>query len=265
MTNGPTGAFDNASAYEAYVGRWSRLVAPLFVKWLAIPPQSAWLDVGAGTGILTRIILEQASPRKIVGIDLSEFYVAFARRAIADPRVEFQVGDATQIEVEESSFDVAISGLVLNFVPSAEDAAQGMKRAVRPGGMVAAYVWDYGDRMEMMRQFWDAASAVDPAARAMDAGARMTLCDPDHLYALFASVGLENVDVRPIDIPTVFQGFDDFWTPFLGAQGSVSKYLRSLDEAKLDAIQTQLRQQLPIQDDESIHLTARAWAVKGRC
>lgn len=264
MSDKPGSAFNNASAYEIYVGRWSRLIARQFLAWLNIPAGSTWLDVGAGTGILTQVILDQTAPQKVVGIDLSEQYLEYARQAVTDRRVEWKVGNASTMGFDAPAFDAAVAGLVLNFVPSAEDMVRGMKEAVRQGGMVAAYVWDYGDRMQMMRHFWDAAAVVDPASKQFDAGTQFAICDPDNLRALFVKTGLTDVEVIPTDIQTTFSDFDDFWLPFLAGQGSISKYLRSLDDDRLNAIQMQLRRQLPIKPDQTIPLTARAWSVKGR-
>ena len=264
MSDKPGSAFNNASAYEIYVGRWSRLIARQFLAWLDIPAGSTWLDVGAGTGILTQVILDQTAPQKVVGLDLSEQYLEYARQAVTDRRVEWKVGNASTLGFDTAAFDVAVAGLVLNFVPSVEDMARGMKEAVRQGGTVAAYVWDYGDRMQMMRHFWDAAAVVDPASKQFDAGTQFAICDPDNLRALFVTTGFQDVDVIPIDIQTTFSNFDDFWLPFLAGQGSISKYLRSLDDDRLNAIQQQLRRQLPINPDHTIPLTARAWAVKGK-
>lgn len=264
MSDKPDSAFNNASAYEIYVGRWSRLIARQFLTWLDMPAGSTWLDVGAGTGILTQVILDQTAPQKVVGIDLSEQYLEYARQAVTDRRVEWKVGNASTLVLDMPKFDAAVAGLVLNFVPSAEDMIRGMEAAVRQGGTVAAYVWDYGDRMQMMRHFWDAAAIVDPASKQFDAGTRFTICDPNNLRALFETAGLQAVDVIPIDIQTTFSDFDDFWQPFLAGQGSISKYLRSLDDNRLNAIQQQLRQQLPTNPDQTIPLTARAWAVRGR-
>jgi ubiquinone/menaquinone biosynthesis C-methylase UbiE len=256
-------AFSNAKSYEGYVGRWSRFVAREFLAWMNVPPEKVWLDLGAGTGILTQAILEKTSPAKVVSVDLSPDFIDFARQQISDDRVEFRVGDAVSIAFEAPEFDAAVAGLVLNFVPSPEQAAKNMVQAVRDGGLVAAYVWDYSGRMEMMRHFWDAAIQVDPAAKEMDAGQRFTICEPNNLRALFESVGLTAVDVMPIDIPTPFKDFDDYWLPFLGAQGSVSKYLHGINDAMLTTIHDQLQRQLPTAADGSITLMARAWAVKG--
>jgi SAM-dependent methyltransferase len=262
-TPGNVDVFGNATAYEVYVGRWSRLVGEKFVRWLEVAPGSTWLDVGAGTGILTQVILDQTSPKKVVAVDLSEQYLAYARKMVTDERVEFKLGNASEMGYDTPEFDAAVAGLVLNFVPSAEAAVEGMKQAVKSGGTVAAYVWDYGDRMQMIRQFWDAAITVDPSAKAFDPGTTFAVCDPDNLRSLFMEAGLKQVEVIPIDIETKFRDFDDFWTPFQAAQGSLSKYFRSLDEAGREAIRNQLLRQLPIHEDGTIALTARAWAAKG--
>ena len=245
-------------------GAGVRLVARQFVAWLAAAPGRAWLDLGAGTGVLAEVIVRQASPARIVGVDLSPEYIAFARQRIADDRVEFRVEDVARMAVAEPQFDVAVAGLVLNFLPDPRQTVSSMTQAVRSGGWIAAYVWDYGGRMEMMRHFWDAASEVDPAARAMDAGQRFTLCHPANLRALWQAVGLQAVDVIPIDVPTHFKDFDDYWLPFLGAQGSVSKYLRGLDDEARAALRDQLQRRLPTTDQGEIRLMARAWAVKGQ-
>jgi ubiquinone/menaquinone biosynthesis C-methylase UbiE len=256
--------FSDAEAYESYVGRWSRLVAQEFIAWLDAAPGQAWLDVGAGTGVLTVAILQIASPSRVLAVDLSPEYIEFARQRMRDDRVEFRVGDAVSIAFESPEFDLSVAGLVLNFLPAPQQAVQHMAQAVGSGGTVAAYVWDYSGQMEMMRHFWDAASKVDPSAHEMDAGQRFTLCKPDNLRSLFQAVGLTAVEVIPIDIQTRFTDFDDYWTPFLAAQGSVSRYLRGLSEDTRTALRDQLQRQLPTSDDGAIPLVARAWAVKGK-
>ncbi len=256
--------FNNAESYEGYVGRWSHFVAQEFIRWLDPAPGLTWLDVGAGTGVLTNVILGQTSPARILGVDLSPDFLDFARGKIHDDRVEFRVENAANLAVAVPEFDVAVAGLVLNFVPSPEQAARNMAGAVRDGGSVGAYVWDYSGQMEMMRHFWDAAAQVDPSSTEMDAGHRFTIAHPDNLRALFESIGLSAVESRAIDVPTKFKDFDDYWLPFQAAQGSVSKYLRGLSDETRSAIGDQLQRQLPIAADGSISLMARAWAVKGK-
>jgi SAM-dependent methyltransferase len=254
--------FDNAAAYELFVGRWSRKVAKQFVDWLTVPAQQVWLDVGSGTGILSTAILQQANPAKIIGVDTSQAFIELAQGNIKDPRAQFQLGDAVDLHVD-INFDVAAAGLVLNFVASPQKAVANMSRLVKTGGLVAAYVWDYADKMEMMRHFWKAAITIDPSAAELDSGKLFTICRPDNLKALFEGEGLHAVEVIAIDIQTVFKDFDDYWQPFVEAQGSVSKYLRGVKPETKEAIRGQLLKQLPIGNDGTIELMARAWAVKG--
>jgi SAM-dependent methyltransferase len=261
---GPEDAWASGDAYEAYIGRWSRLVAPIFLEWIDAPGGAVWLDVGCGTGALAATILERTQPREVVGVDPSESFITLARRALADPRVSFEVGDAGLLPVQTGRFDAVVSGLVLNFVPGPEGAVAEMARAARHGATVAAYVWDYAGEMEMLRRFWDAAIALDPRALALDEGRRFPLCRPEALDALFAGAGLADVSVRPVDVPTLFASMDDFWTPFLGGQGPAPSYVASLPEERRAALRERVRSRLPVGPDGAIQLIARAWAVRGR-
>ena len=249
--------------YEPYVGRWSRKVAVELLDWLRVPPGATWLDVGCGTGALSSQILERERPAAIVGVDPSAEFIAHARSRVGDARVSFQVGDAQALPVESARFDAAAAALVLNFVPRPEAAMAQMVRAVKPGGAVAAYVWDYAGKMELMRFFWDAAVALDPAVAELDEGRRFPMCRPDALKALFDGAGLDAVEVRSLDIATPFRDFDDYWTPFLGGQGPAPGYAMSLDEGARVALRERIREALPIRADRGIDLMARAWAAKG--
>ena len=157
-----------------------------------------------------------------------------------------------------------VSGLVLNFVPDPAAAVAEMTRVARPGGAVAAYVWDYRDGMELMRRFWDAAVALDPVARELDEGQRFgPMCRPEVLAALFRDAGLRRVEARAVDVPTRFRDFDDYWMPFLGGQGPAPGYAMTLSENRRAALRERIRADLPIASDGSISLSARAWAVRG--
>jgi SAM-dependent methyltransferase len=253
----------SGAAYEPYVGRWSRLVARDFLAWLAVPSGRRWLDVGCGTGALSETILQQAAPSHVTGLDASSGYVAYAREAVDDTRATFLVADAQDLPAATGSYDTAVSGLMLNFVPRPERAVAEMARATRSGGTVATYVWDYAAGMQLIRFFWDAAVALDPAARDLDEGRRFPLCQPEPLAGLLRSARLAEVAVRAIDVPTTFRDFADYWTPFLGGQGPAPGYVRALDATRRAALRDRLQASLPADADGAIRLTARAWAVRG--
>ena len=256
-------SWTSGDAYEQFMGRWSRLVAREFVVWLDEGAGSCWLDVGCGSGALTRTVLQLASPAAVLGLDPSAGFVRTARRLTADNRAQFTQGDATALPCGAQTFDVAVSGLVLNFVPDVLQALAEFRRVLRPGGIAAAYVWDYAEGMQMLRYFWDAAAAVDPGGVALDEGERFPLCRPDTLAETFRSAGLDDVTVRPLVVETGFRDFDDFWDPFLGGQGAAPVYLMGLSEAQQVAIKERLSATLPASADGAIRLTTRAWAARG--
>lgn len=251
----------SGEAYERYVGRWSRLVAPPFLDWLDAGAGRRWLDVGCGTGVLSQAILDRCDPGEVVGVDPSEAHVDWAATHVGERRARFVVGDAGHLP--PVTVDVVVSGLVLNFIPDAGAGVTAM-RARAPQGTVAAYVWDYAGGMELMRYFWDAAAELDPASSELDEGARFTLCHPDRLESLWQEAGLADVAVRAIDVPTVFADFDDYWTPFLAGHAPAPAYAMALDEPRRNDLRERIRAALPIAEDGSISLVARAWAVRGR-
>jgi SAM-dependent methyltransferase len=250
-------------AYEAYVGRWSRRVAEIFVRWLDVPAGRRWLDVGCGTGALTATLLSAADPAQVIGIDTSLGFLAGGRARIDDPRVVFCAGDARSLPLSDRRLDAVVSSLAINFVPDPSRAAAEFARVAAPGGRAAAYVWDYGEGMAMLRYFWDAAAALDPAAVDLDEGRRFPLCRPEPLRDLWADAGLDQVTVHAIEVATVFADFDDYWRPFLGGQGPAPGYVMNLTEAQRQDLRDLLRSSLPVGPDGSIPLTARAWAVQG--
>jgi SAM-dependent methyltransferase len=246
------------------VGRWSRPVARELLAWLAAGAGARWLDVGCGTGALTATIRSGADPAAVLGLDPSPAFVAHARERLGDPRTWFVVADARRLPLAGGRVDAVASGLVLNFVPDPVLAVREMARVTRAGGVVAAYVWDYAGGMELIRGFWDAAVALDPAAAPLDEGRRFPLCRPEPLARLFEDAGLAGVRTRAIDVATRFVDFDDYWTPFLGGQGPAPGYVVALPEARRAALRDELAARLPVAPDGSISLVARAWAVQGR-
>ncbi len=263
MSEPPKESWGSGDAYELWVGRWSRIVGEAFVDWLAIPPGQTWGDVGCGTGALAGCILGRSDPAGVLGVDRSEAYVCEAQNRVGDARARFEVGDACALPWTTATCDVTVSGLVLNFVPDSDAMVHEMVRVTRPGGRVAAYVWDYAGGMQMIRHFWDVALELNRGDAQLDQAERFPLCQPGPLEQLFQRVGLISVSVRAIDVPTVFRDFEDYWRPFLGKQGAAPTYLATLRDDTRDRIRDTLRTRLVPSADGSIAMTARAWAVQG--
>jgi len=255
--------WSDGSAYELYVGRWSRKVAQGFLSWLDAPDGSTWLELGCGTGALTSQIVERCTPEAVIAVEPSGDFLARARQNVPDRRVEFRQGDGHKIPVDDDAADYAVSGLVLNFIPDLPAALREFARCVKPGGAVTAYVWDYAGHVQFMRHFWDAAVAQNPGAAEQDEGVRFPICRPRPLRQVFEKAGLKSVDVVPIDIPTPFENFDDYWRPFLGDVGPAPGYCAALDEAARGDLRDRLKATLPTDADGMILLAARAWAVRG--
>ncbi len=196
-------------------------------------------------------------------MDASEGFLAKARANVPDERAEFQVGDAQALRLESGSRDVAVAALVLNFVPDREKALAEMKRVTRAGGRVGFYVWDYpGGGVEFMHAFWNAAAALDPAARELAEDKRFPFCTPDGLTGLVSGAGLTRVECMPIEVPTLFRDFEDYWRPFTLGAGPAPGYCVSLPADAQQRLKEKLHESLPRREDGSIPLKARAWAVK---
>ncbi len=256
-------AWAGGDAYEAYIGRWSRKVAVAFRARLGVPAGARGLGIGCGAGALTAAVLDADQPAAVLGVDPSAPFLRTARERIADPRAGFVAGDARALPARTDGFDAVVSGLSLNFVPDPAAAAAEVARTVRPGGVAAAYVWDYAEGMSIIRGFWDVAVTLDPALAGTDEAQRFPLCRPEPLGRLWTEAGLSDVDVTAIDIPAVFVDFDDYWNPFLGGTGPAPSYVAGLTDEHRTTLREALRDALPVGPDGTIPLTLRAWAVRG--
>jgi SAM-dependent methyltransferase len=255
--------WSTGASYEDFMGRWSRRLAPRFVSWLGIARGEHWLDVGCGTGSLTRAICTDADPASVVGCDPAGSFLEFAREQGGASRASFVQGGIGSLPRRPGGYGSVTSMLALNFFPDSQAAVSEMRSVAAAHATLSACVWDYGEGMELLRRFWDAAAAVDPAARALDEGNRFPLCRSDALTALFRGSGLADVRCEPIEIPTPFANFDDYWRPMLGGTGPAPSYVASLDPERRALLARKLAETLPREAGGTIALTARAWAVRG--
>jgi ubiquinone/menaquinone biosynthesis C-methylase UbiE len=250
--------------YDEWMGRWSRLLAREFLKWLSAPAGLRWIDVCCGSGVVTEAIVERNAPGSVVGVDASSAQISFARAHRAHPNVNFETGDAMALAFPNSSFDMAVCGLGLNYIPSPSRALEEFDRVTRAGGTIAVYVWDYAGGAIFLRKFWDAAAAVDAEAATYDQARRFQICTQEGLHDLFKQAKLEDVSLHALNIVTRFNSFDDYWEPLLTGQGSAPNYLATRVEPTRTAIRERLRAALPANTNGAIELPARAWAIRGR-
>lgn len=256
-------AWQAGESYDAYMGRWSRRIAPRFLAWLRVAEDLDWLEVGCGTGALSAAIWEHCKPKSLLAIDPSDGFLASARERVQHEGATFRVGDAQEIPLPDASVDVVVSALVLNFVPDQKKALAQMRRVARPGGLIAFYVWDYpGGGIEFMRAFWNAATELDPNARELTEDRRFPFCTPKGLTDLVDNVGLTSIECQAIEVPTVFSDFEDYWRPFTLGAGPAPGYCASLDPAARQNLRDRLEETLPRRADGSIDLKARAWALR---
>jgi ubiquinone/menaquinone biosynthesis C-methylase UbiE len=252
-------------AYEPSSGRWSRVMAPLFLDWLNSSSRGHWIDIGCGTGALIEAILASASPAEVVGIDPSSAFIAYARRHIHDPRVRMEVGTAQSLPVASNQYDAVVSGLVLHHIQS-QDRLAAMRefvRVARPGGSVGAYIWDYSSTMELRVKFWESAALETEVPENIDERTRYPVSNASPLTTLFRQAGLNAVETELLQIDASFKNFDDYWLPFRGGYGVASQFLLSQPAEVQELIRERLRLSLPITPDGSFTLRAAAWAVKG--
>ena len=246
------------------MGRWSRRVARAFVEWLEVAPRAHWLDLGCGTGALSAAICELKNPGSVLAGDASGPLLEQARERLSDKRVVFEIAQAERPPEREGGFDVAVSGLVLNFLDDPRRALASLRGRLSERGCSASYVWDYAGGMQFLSCFWRAAVALDPAAAPLAEEARFGQWNQALLSSLTRDAGYSRVETRAIEIETVFAGFEDFWQPFLGRTGPAPSYVASLAPEQRDALRERLRQDLPLDSDGRIRLTARAWAMRGQ-
>jgi len=249
--------FADSAAYETFMGRWSRRLAPLVVEFAGVG--GAVVDVGCGTGALSAAVVAASPSAEVVGVDPSPAFVDLARTFV--PSARFEVGDAQALPLADDSVDVAVSSLVLNFVPDHRQALREMQRVTRPGGVVASAVWDYSGGMQMLCRFWDVATATFADVDVPDEN-RMPLCHPGELAALWRDAGLHDITDEALVIECLFSSFDDYWLPFLGGVGPSGQFVSTLQGDDRALLRAALQHELS-PDGGAFVLPARAWAVRG--
>jgi len=233
----------DASVYERSMGRWSRRLAPGFLRFAALGAPSRALDVGCGTGSLLDVLAEIPELDELQGIDASEIYAAAATaRFNGDARVRVRQGDAEALPFADGIFDAALSQLVLQFVADPAAALAEMRRVVRPGGTVAAAVWNSGGGMPHQRMFWDTAAMLDPTAATLRARTfRRPMTRRGDLKTGFTRAGLLDVEEAEVTIWMEFENFQDFWKPIDDGEGTLGKYVGTLGAAEKDRLAAHLR------------------------
>jgi SAM-dependent methyltransferase len=223
-----------AAGYEGFMGRWSRLLAPQFLNFARLQGGMHVLDLGCGTGSMSREILNRVGDDgKVCGVDISSSFIEHAKESISDPRASFDVQDATELKFETDQFDAALSLLVLNFVPQSREAVAEMVRVTKSGGTLAAATWDQAGGFGMMSMFLDTAAALDEEAVSVRARARSAfLTREGELETAFREAGALELESTTLMIRMRFADFQDYWSAFL----SGSAYLIGLDEERRERL-----------------------------
>jgi len=253
--------FDDSAAYERFMGRWSRAVAPVFLDWLGARPRANWLDVGCGTGILAETLLELCAPASVDAIDPVPAQVKAAERGPAAGRAAFRVADARKLPFPDASFDVVASALVINFIPERPAALAEMRRVARADGVVAAYVWDFAAELSPsgpLRRAMRRVGAEVPGIPGAEAS-RLEALD-----GLFRSAGLEQVETRTIDVCLAYADFQDFWQAQTAGYAPTTKIIAAMKDSERARLRRTAQSGLPSGPNGLIEYCARANAIKAR-
>lgn len=253
-------AFDDADAYEAYMGRWSRAIGEQFLTWLAPPSDARWLDIGCGTGAFIDLIGRHCAPKTISGIDPSAAQIDYARSKF--PQADLRVGDAMALPFEDGAFGVVASALVLHFIPDRAKAFAEMKRVARKGGLISGYTWERTATADF--------APYAPMLRGIEAIGAEALRSPtvpeanlDGLQTSLRAAGFADITVTRIETSQSFRDFDAYWQNQTLTIGPPGKSVAKLSDAQREKLRATLRASLPAQDG-SISYPARAVAFKAK-
>ena len=253
--------FTDGKAYERLMGRWSQVAGAQFLDWLAPPKGLHWIDVGCGNGAFTEVLIQRCNPSAVTAVDPSEGQLAYARTRPGTKLAEFRLADAQSLPFPDDSFDSATMALVITFIPDALKAVREMRRVVRPGGIVATYMWDFHGGGFPFRPIGIAMEALNlppPVAPNPDASRR------DAMQSFWTKAGLEAIETRVIKVRTAYANLDEFWEICTIPIGTYGTAIAALPQSQRDQLKAKLHEQLPAAADGSIVYEAFANAVKGR-
>jgi len=251
----------NAEGYQKIMGRFSAQLATSFLHFIGEESGQTILDLGCGTGSMTSKLSERGDHKSIVGVDVSEVYIDYARSCNEDPRIQYEVADGSALPFQENAFDRAVSQLVLQFMPDPFPAVQEMCRVVKPGGLIAACVWDSYGGMPSLRLLWDTAAALGfDEERSL----LRPMSTAGELESMWERAGLEQVEEGTISMRFEYENFDDYWSSFLSGDGTPGSMVMGLHSEQRSILQERVRHVfLSGKPDGFRSFLNSAWICKG--
>ena len=245
-----------AEAYDRFMGRYSVPLAPQLANLAQVRSGQRVLDVGCGPGALTAELVRRLGADGVAAVDPSEQFVAAARER--NPGVDVRQSAAESLPYDDGAFDAALAQLVVHFMSDPVGGLAEMARVTRPGGIVAACVWDHAGGGGPLSAFWDAARELEPGVgdESHLAGVR-----EGHLAELFAAAGLKEIQEATLSVSLEHPTFEDWWHPFTQGVGPAGAHVAGLDAQGQAELRERCRSRLP---DAPFVITARAWAARGR-
>jgi ubiquinone/menaquinone biosynthesis C-methylase UbiE len=247
----------SGDAYDRFMGRYSRELAPRLVAFAGVTHGMRALDVGCGSGLLTSALADRLGAMHVAAADPSESLLAACAARV--PGADVRRAPAEALPWPDASFEAVLSQLVLNFVADADVAAAEMRRVAAPGGILASCTWDYAGGMRMLHTFWDAAAELD--AEAPDES-RMRYRTEEELASLWERAGLDDVRTGPLEVEVAYGSFDEYWEPFTLGVGPAGAYYASRGQEAREALREGVFSRLG-SPAGPFSLTARAFAVRG--
>jgi ubiquinone/menaquinone biosynthesis C-methylase UbiE len=245
-----------ADSYDRFMGRYSIPLGPVFADFAGVAAGQRVLDVGCGPGALTGELVARVGTESVSAADPSEPFVEAVRARYPDIRVE--QAPAEEMPFGDDAFDAALAQLVVQFMADPNAGIREMARVTRPGGTVAACVWDMAGGRSPLSPFWAAARDLDPnqTGESMLAGVGQ-----GQLTEFFAGAGLEDVREEAISVSVEHETFEDWWEPFTLGVGPAGAHAARLDDEARAELRERAREKLP---PAPFVMTAQAWAASGR-